>query len=378
MNGKNNMMEMDSEETRKKKERKEKINSFKKKLKQWKEKKEEEKEDKAREKEEKERVKLEEEKEKKNKSSSSYREHTVTNETILNSSKDGKFLTPQDERRKKEKRKKIIRNIMTIPEIIIVVLLAMFLKSKYTSYSKDVHQILNYTAGTYVYEIHRDNNDIKVMKTKKKTCVLEPCEVENLSDYNIKFSKNQMRAIRFFLDLQFKYKNNQTKTITYSNLKTDYGRRVIFSLIHNNSSFLGFETYNNYILKDFEQMSYFTTRGYKVQDNGGKKVLYIAMGEKPSSGYALVVNSAYKQGDDIYFYIKEQTPDTANESLSLVTHPLITIELNDIPKNVYVYDVVSGEEYANLDAPTIPQPRINKLSPSIDFKDLADSLIRKD
>ena len=57
---------------------------------------------------------------------------------------------------------------MTIPEIIGIVLLALFLKNKYIEYSKDVHQVLNYSGGDYVYEIHRDNQNIMVIKSRRK------------------------------------------------------------------------------------------------------------------------------------------------------------------------------------------------------------------
>lgn len=354
MSNNNNLMELNNEETRKRKEKEEKKKNFQKKIKEWKEKRQEAKEDRKRAKEEKERVKEEErrEKEAKNNNSDPFREQTLTNDVIMGKSKGKPVLTPQEIRRKKEKRKKLIRNIMTIPEIIIVVLLALFLKNKYIKYSKNVHQILNYSVNSYIYEIHRDNDQIKVLKNKKVTCPIEPCEVENISEYEIKFDKNQMRALRFFIDWKFKFKSNQNKTITLADIKTDYGKRSIFSMIHNNSSFLGFETYNKYTVTDYEQLSSYTKRGYRYQTN--TKMLYIALGEKTTSGYALVVNSAYKNGEDIYFYVKEQKPETTDDSISLITHPLVKIELQEDIKNIYVYDVESGEEYANLDAPTVP------------------------
>jgi len=355
----NNMMELNTEEVQKKREKEEKKQNFKNKIKRWKEKREEAKEDKKREKEEKERVKQQEKEEKERQEraskSTSYKEQTITNQTITKDTKEEKILTPQEERRKRLKRKKMIRNIMTIPEIILIILLAIFLKNKYTDYSKNVHQTLNYVADNYVYEIHRDNESIKVNKNRKLPCANEPCNVETLGGYEIQFSKNQMRFLRLYLDFSFMFKSN-TKSISPGNIKTSFGQRCIYSMIHNDNSFLDFKKYNDYEILDYEQMSTYTTRGYKYQLEGDRRFLYVAMGEKQTSGYALVVNSAYKKGDDVYFYIQEQTPDEENSSLSLVTHPMVKIELKEAPKEIYVINVDTGEMYPNYDVPIEEMP----------------------
>ena len=203
-NNNNNMMEINTEEVQKKKEKKERLENFKKKIKNFKEKLKEDKEDKKRAKEELERVKKEEKQ-----TSSSLGERTITNSTITNSSGENdahiKSLSQQEERRRKAKRKKMIRNIMTIPEIIIVIFIALFLKNKYVDYSNSAHQILNYKSGPYIYEIHRDIDNFKVNKTKKAVCAAEPCEVEKISEYDIKFDKKQMKLLKVFFDLEFKF-----------------------------------------------------------------------------------------------------------------------------------------------------------------------------
>ena len=378
MNENNNLMEINTEETQKEKEKEEKKKERKNKWKEWKEKRQEAKEERKRAKEDEERVK-EQEKAMHNTSSVS-QERTVTNQTIKKGMED--IPTPQEIRRKKEQRKKTIRNIMTIPEIILMILLAIFLKNRYEAYAKVAHQTLNYSADQYVYEIHRDANKIKVEKNRKIECDQPPCNMENLGGYEIKFEKNQMAALRIFMDLKFFFKND-TKSVTINDIKSEYGKRCIYSMIHNDNNFLQFKTYKGYEVIDYEQMSKFTTRGYKYEKVGETRNLYIAMGEKDKSGYAIVVNSVYKRGDDLYFYVNEQTPDSVENAFALVTHPLIQIELSETPKEIYVYNIVSGEPFTNYDAPQveIPTPANNQGNQATGIADLIGSLrdaIKKD
>ena len=350
----NNLMELNTEEVQKKKEKEEKRQELKNKWKQWKEKREEEKEDRKRAKAEKERVK-EQERLSKESSTNLFQDKTITNETIRKASEEKKAPSPLEEKRKKAKRKKIIRNIMTIPEIILIVLLAMFLKTKYTEYAEKAHQTLNYVAGDYLYEIHRDADKITVSKNRKLVCDQEPCNVETLDGYEIKFDSGKMKLLRAFMDIKFFFKND-TQSTSLSELKTTYGKRCIFSMIHNDSNFLQFKTYSGYKVLDYEQMSRYTQRGYVYENKEGSRMLYVAMGERTKSGYALVVNSVYKRGDDLYFYMKEQTPDNVENSFSLVTHPLIEISLEETPKDIYVINVETGEYYPNYETSNIEIP----------------------
>ena len=374
MDNNRNMMELNTEENQKKRERKEKVDNIKKKFKNWKEQRQEAKEDRIRAKEEKARVKEENRREKeakKNKkkhieedslgekdSFSSLGEHTITNETIMKESTPKittkKTLSPTEAKKRKLKRQKLIRNIMTIPEIIIVIFLAIFCKNKYIEYSENVHQILSYTSGNYIYEIRRDNNHIKVLKNVQESCTNPPCTTKNISEYEIKFGKNKMKVLRLYMDLEFKFKSSN-KSITLDDLNTELGKKSIYSMIHNDGNFISFENYKKYSVVDYEQMSNFATKGYKFVPKNTGGTLYIAMGEKTTRGYGMVVNTAFKNGDDMYFYIKEQAPEHT-ESLSVITHPLIQLELEETPKKIYVYNLDTGEEFGNLDA--VSQGRI--------------------
>ena len=102
------------------------------------------------------------------------------------------------------------------------------------------------------------------------------------------------------------------------------------------------------------------------------------MGEKPSSGYILIVNYIYKKGDDFYVYVQEKSPESMEGVSTIITHPIYVLSLEDAPKNIYVYNVESGEEYPNLDAPVVPNPQPsiiqNRKVTSSDVGDLAGIL----
>ena len=356
MDNNNNMMELNTEETQKKKERKEKFENFKKKIKGLKDKLKESKEDKQREKEEKARVKAEEAQEKSNDVFHSLGEQTVTNETIQKETKPQRTLSPQEERMRKRKRKKMIQNIMTIPEIIIVVIVALVLKSKYIDYSKNVHQTLDYTSGDFVYEIHRDNDVIKVSKNIQTSCEQVPCTLQNIKDYEIKFSKNQMTFIKLFFDFKFMFKS-KTLALNETGMKTELGRRSVFAMIHNEPDFISMKNYKNYTVIDYEQMSTYINRGFHYDQT--TKELFVAMGERPTSGYAIVVTSAFKKDSGLYFYVTEQTPENQENLLSLITHPMVKIQLGEAPSNeIHIYNIETGEEFVDLDNPQpVNQPQ---------------------
>ena len=269
-------------------------------------------------------------------------------------------LNPLEKKKQQIKRKKFLQAVLTIPEVIIVIILAIFCKSKYISYSKNVHQVLNYSSGDYVYEIKRDNEKIRVKKSTKEGCVMEPCEIKELEEYNINFKEDKMKMIRFFLDIKFQFKS-KTLSITKDDFHTFLSRNCIYSMIHNKENFLSFQKYKKYEISDYEQMSSYTTRGYQVKQTDGNATLTIAMGEKQSSGYAMVVNSAYKIGNDLYVYIEEQIPSKEEQSLTVITHPMLQLQMSSSFEHIYVYNVETGEAFPNLDAQeTTPNPQAKK------------------
>ena len=67
------------------------------------------------------------------------------------------------------------------------------------------------------------------------------------------------------------------------------------------------------------------------------------------------VTNIYKKGNDFYVYVKEQQPNAAESSIALLTHPVISIVLDEKPEKIFVYNVENGEEYYNYES--LPQNR---------------------
>jgi len=279
-----------------------------------------------------------------------YKEEPLSNDVLTG--KD--VYDPLEEKKKRDKRKKFLKNLLTIPELLIVILLAVFLKSKYIDYSKNAHQTLNYTVDSYLYTIERDADSIIVLKDKKKACPIPPCEYAREKETEIKFSKMPMTLIKTFLDIKFLFQST-SKEVKITDIKTGFGRRCIYSLINNDESFLKYNKFHKYKVSDYEQMSSYTKRGYLYVETGNRRVLSIAMGEKPTGGYSLSVTNIYKKGNDFYVYVKEQQPNAAESSIALLTHPVISIVLDEKPEKIFVYNVENGEEYYNYES--LPQNR---------------------
>ena len=368
MNDKN-QMDVDTEKTRKKRERQEIINKFLDKFQGLKEKISEKIEEKKAElaerreylkahpeererlkKEKKERKRAKKVAKKQTRASTSFKETTITNDTLRGENVES-GASRRAKERKKEKIKRIIRNIMTIPEIILIVFLAIFLKDKYIEYSKDVHQVLTYKAGEYEYTIKRDQDNIHVEKVLKENCTGSSCTETKLKEYDVNFEGKKMFAIRFYIDIKFHFKGGK-KTLTPNDIKTEYGKKSIRSLIHNDEAFLGFKTYTKYEITEYEQMSGYTEKGFKVEPKGEKALLTLALGERGSSGFSIIVNEIHENEGSYIVYIHEQIPTGDNTSyLTVITHPMIQVELEDIPKTVYVYEIDSGDEFKNYDGP---------------------------
>ena len=362
MNENNNKMEYNDQKARDRQERKEKLESVKRKVTEKFNTIASDIADKKEELETKKRIKNQEKMDKEKqkaikkgiKESSFTEEHTITNETLMHPSQK-KFisgrrkaeLTEQQKRQKKQKRQRIFRNIMTIPEIILIVLLIMFLKDRYIAYSKDVHQTLTYKAGRYIYEIKRDNDDINVTKKMEEACTKDPCPIVEVEKYQVKYSKKQMVVIRTYFDTIFKLKS-KSKEVGPSDINSDIGTRSIRSIIHKDASFLDTKIFNGYQIVDYEQLGNNKDRGFIYEVENEKYYLTIALGPKSGGGYSLVVSEAHKNGNDLIFYITEQKPKDGENTMQVITHPSLKLQINERPGNIKVYDIETGEEYPEV------------------------------
>ena len=175
-------------------------------------------------------------------------------------------LSDLEKQKRKIMRKKIIRNVMTIPEIIIVIIVIIFIKNKYEEHGKNVHQVIEYQSSPYVYIMERTNDTIEVKK-KNEDKIIEAA-------YEIKFPKKQMTILRGYFDATFKLKSGQ-KTVTMDKVVSDIGKKSIRSMIHNNPDFLKTSVYKNYELEDYEQNSDYHTRGYKITKDDNNHIVAV-------------------------------------------------------------------------------------------------------
>lgn len=345
MNDNNTKMELVDEEKKDLEEKKaslnklkkvieEKINNIKSDINDYKEKKNTQKRIKQQEKMDKEKI------------SSISNEQTITNKTIINDKNKKPVLTEQEKRVRKQKRRKIIRNIMTIPEIILIVLLVIYLKDKYIAYSKDVHQTLIYKTDDFIYEIKRDNDQFNVIK-KEESCENKSCKTEEIETYEVKYSKKQMLVIRTYFDTIFKLKSTK-KEITNKDINTEIGYRSIRSIIHKDSMFLDTKTFTDYSIADFEQKSDYNDKGYELISENDKYYLIIGIGEKNTAGYSITISEVHKKGNDLIFYIEEHSPKEGEYTSQIITHPVIKLQINEKPEKIKVYNIDTGVEYPKI------------------------------
>ena len=233
--------------------------------------------------------------------------------------------------------KKIIRNLLTIPEIIIVIIVIIFLKNKYVEHSKNVHQIIEYESTPYSYTMERINDNIEVRKINEDKIVE--------ASYEIKFSKNQMTILKGYFDATFKLKST-SKKVTMDQVISDVGKKSIRSMIHNDEDFLKTSTYKKYELEDYEQNSDYNERGYTIINKNNKKHLIISLGMQESSGYLITVSEAHKKDDTIVFYITTTEPSVKNNN---TTFPMLMLQLEDNIDKVKVFELDTGEELSKYE-----------------------------
>lgn len=274
-----------------------------------------------------------------------------TNDRKSNVMREGiksRVVTPEEALEKKWKRNRIIRNILTIPELIIVIFLGMHLKEKYIDYCSNVNQIINYSVGEYIYEIQRDDENIKVSKFLNQECENENCE-KNLGNYDINFGETEMFSIRTLFDIYFSFKSG-SKSLQSEEIKTSFVKKIFYSIVNNDQSLIFGKAYKGYKEVEFSELSSYTKRGFQLLNQNGNLNLYIAMGEKPSSGYILKTYAGYMNDGDLVIYVTEDMPNASEQVITMISHPLLKILLDSKPKSITVYNVETGEAFDNYES----------------------------
>ena len=119
-------------------------------------------------------------------------------------------------------------------------------------------------------------------------------------------------------------------------------------MIHNDQELLSGKKYTKYSEVDFNQMSSYTKKGFQLLEQNSRLNLYIAMGEKPSSGYALSIYGVYMNDGNLVFYVSDIVPDGSTDNM--ITHPVLRLMLEERPKSISIYDINTGDAYDNYDS----------------------------
>ena len=245
---------------------------------------------------------------------------------------------------KKRKKRHILRRILRISEFVFLVVLFLILRSRYLVYSDNVRQNLTYRSAPYSYEITRNNYKFYVEKYEEVNCGDDDnCEKKAIDNYSIGFTDFEMFLVRTYFDLTFKFKNNE-KIIKPIELRTDLARRSIRALIMNDSKFLSNDKFNDYRVLDSSEKSEYTLRGFYYKEEKGRFYLDIALGHKMQKGFSVEVNEVHKIDGNLYFYIVENEPPKA-EVWHNETDPVIYLEINSKPKEIFVRNITNGEEF---------------------------------
>ena len=84
-------------------------------------------------------------------------------------------------------------------------------------------------------------------------------------------------------------------------------------------------------------------KGYRVDWKGTYYLLTIAMGEKKSGGYSLVVDSVTETNDGVEIIVSEEKPAMGETVTQGFTTPAITMH---IPSNKVIIKTVKGTQYS--------------------------------
>ncbi|HEX8562116.1 MAG TPA: protease complex subunit PrcB family protein [Flavobacterium sp.] len=69
-------------------------------------------------------------------------------------------------------------------------------------------------------------------------------------------------------------------------------------------------------------------RKIKSEDTATANFIILNMGEKPTSGYSITIDSVEETADEVIFKVKEKAPDEGTMSAQVITHPYTIVKVN--------------------------------------------------
>ena len=245
---------------------------------------------------------------------------------------------------KQRKRKLLVRRVTRLLQWVIIILIILFIRNRYISYSDRAVQKLTYKSFPYTYVIDRNARDFKVTKMMETDCKEEEtkCKVNNLASYDLKLDDYQKYAIRTYFDFAFKFKNGD-KYITKNDLNNELAERAIWTAITNDSTFLSMDRYKNYQIVDYEQKSDYKEKGFYYDEDENRMYITIALGQQKYDGYSIRVREAHKIKNDVIFYVEMEEP--TGKKWKNDNAPIVKLEITEKPDNVKVVNLNNGENY---------------------------------
>jgi hypothetical protein len=94
--------------------------------------------------------------------------------------------------------------------------------------------------------------------------------------------------------------------------------------------------------------SNYKTKGYIINNENGKTILTIAMGERNTGGYAIKVNNIKVNGDSVTITIEEITPGRGDTVTQAFTYPIAKVELEKVPTKLTVISKTTNTTYQEI------------------------------
>lgn len=109
-------------------------------------------------------------------------------------------------------------------------------------------------------------------------------------------------------------------------------------------------------------------RGYHWLLFDGKSYVNIALGQRNTGGYSLILKSVKKKGNTVYIIVEEKTPFPGQVVTTALTFPFVAIILDEIPKKIEVIDT-NGLTFRLHTKERVSQWKIKRKLSHLDFND---------
>ncbi|MBQ6323619.1 MAG: protease complex subunit PrcB family protein [Bacilli bacterium] len=184
-----------------------------------------------------------------------------------------------------------------------------------------------------LYKIKPKKLYIKVEHYEIVQCITDPCPPIRNKVSIKRYTKERKELINKI--------QNQSEIATEE--LSDNDLDILLEMINEKSK--SEEKISYTILESNEYASKYKTRGYYIEENAGKVLVTIAMGEKNTGGYSISITDVEVNNNSATIYIKEKIPKDEDIVTMAFTYPIARIEFNEMPTKISVYNLDNNEEF---------------------------------